>query len=169
LPLNLKISDFKDEIKEVYDDNDEPRQICQLSLEQKKTHVKFTTFFSEDAVEAIERYLEFERENIHPDDALFSWYKSGGDHMTTMAIQHSYREINKFLNWEPNEDGFNKATSHMMSKFFNTQLINTGSLMEIREHMMGHKLKDRVRDAYFLADPNELRKSYLSLILIIKM
>ncbi|MDO5836095.1 MAG: hypothetical protein Q4P17_06265 [Methanobacterium sp.] len=34
--------------------------------------------------------------------------------MTTMAIQHSYREINKFLNWEPNKDGFNKATSHML-------------------------------------------------------
>ncbi|WP_237739719.1 hypothetical protein [Methanobacterium formicicum] len=26
---------------------------------------------------------------------------------------------------------------------------------------MGHKLKDRVRDAYFLADPDDLRKSYL--------
>ncbi|MDO5836096.1 MAG: hypothetical protein Q4P17_06270 [Methanobacterium sp.] len=27
--------------------------------------------------------------------------------------------------------------------------------------MMGHKLKDRVRDAYFLADPDDLQKSYL--------
>ena len=26
---------------------------------------------------------------------------------------------------------------------------------------MGPKLKDRVRDAYFLADPDDLRKSYL--------
>lgn len=29
---------------------------------------------------------------------------------------------------------------------------------------MGHKLKDRVREAYFLADPNELRKIYLRYI-----
>jgi len=35
---------------------------------------------------------------------------------------------------------------------------------EIREHMMGHKLKDRIRDAYFLADPDELRKTYLRYI-----
>ena len=35
---------------------------------------------------------------------------------------------------------------------------------EIREHMMGHKLKDRVREAYFLADPDELRKIYLRYI-----
>jgi hypothetical protein len=27
--------------------------------------------------------------------------------------------------------------------------------------MMGHKLKDRVREAYFLADPEELKKVYL--------
>jgi hypothetical protein len=32
---------------------------------------------------------------------------------------------------------------------------------EIREHMMGHKLKDRVQEAYFLADPEELKKVYL--------
>jgi hypothetical protein len=33
----------------------------------------------------------------------------------------------------------------MMLKFFNNQLINSGMLEEIREHLMGHKLKDRVR------------------------
>jgi integrase len=156
----LKISDFTEGIKEVYDDNDKLRRICQLNLERKKTHVKFRTFFSE-AVEAIERYLDFERLDIKPDDALFSRYKSGGDHLTTMAIQHSYRDLNRYPNWMPDEDGFYRATSHMMRKFFNTQLINAGRAEEIREHMMGHKLKDRVREAYFLADPDELRKSYL--------
>lgn len=35
---------------------------------------------------------------------------------------------------------------------------------EIREHMMGHKLKDRIRDAYFLADPDDLQTSYLRYI-----
>jgi hypothetical protein len=50
----------------------------------------------------------------------------------------------------------------MKRKFFNTQLINAGMAEEIREHMMGHKFKDRVRDAYYLADPDDLRKTYLS-------
>lgn len=49
----------------------------------------------------------------------------------------------------------------MLCKFFNTQLINAGMPREIRGHMMGHKLKDGVREAYFLADPDELRKIYL--------
>jgi hypothetical protein len=30
--------------------------------------------------------------------------------------------------------------------------------------MVGHKLKDRVREEYFLADPDELRKIYLRYI-----
>jgi len=101
---------------------------------------------------------------MEDDDALFSRYQSGGDHMSTMAIQHSYRELNRFLGWVPDEGGFYKATSHMMRKFFNTQLINAGMPWEIREHMMGHKLKDRVREAYFLADPEELKKVYLRYI-----
>ena len=50
----------------------------------------------------------------------------------------------------------------MMRKFFNTQLINAGMPEEIREHMMGHTLKDKVREAYFLADPTELQKVYLT-------
>jgi len=51
------------------------------------------------------------------------------------------------LEWEQEESGkFRKATSDLMRKFFNTQLINAGILEEIWEHMMGHKLKDRVRE-----------------------
>lgn len=35
---------------------------------------------------------------------------------------------------------------------------------EIRERMISHKLKDMFREAYFLADPNELRKNCLRYI-----
>jgi hypothetical protein len=49
----------------------------------------------------------------------------------------------------------------MMRKFFNTQLINAGMPEEIREHMRGHTLKDKVREAYFFADPDGLQKVYL--------
>lgn len=60
--------------------------------------------------------------------------------------------------WEQEERGrFRKATSHMMRKYFNTQLINTG----MPEHMMGHVISNKVQDAYFLADPQELLKVYL--------
>lgn len=49
----------------------------------------------------------------------------------------------------------------MMRKYFNTQLINAGMPEEIREHFMGHVISNKVQDAYFLADPEELLKVYL--------
>ena len=79
------------------------------------------------------------------DDALFSRNQSNGDHMSTRVIQHSYRELNNFIGWVTDEGGFYKATIHMMWSSHNTQLINARNALEIREHMMGYKLKDMVR------------------------
>jgi len=64
-----------------------------------------------------------------------------------LAIQHSYRDINKFLNWEPKEDGFNKATSHMLRKFLQHPTNKWKKSSENKNILRGHKLKDRVRDA----------------------
>jgi integrase len=49
----------------------------------------------------------------------------------------------------------------MMRKTFNTQWINAGMPEEIREHFMGHVIGNKVRDAYFLPDSEELLKIYL--------
>jgi integrase len=154
--VNLKIKDFKEGLIELND-----IKICRLTLERNKTNVKFTTFLSDESITAIDKYLEFERIDPKPEEALFSSYKDGGRHMTTSAIQESYRILNRFPGWKSEKGKFSKATSHMMRKFFNTQLINAGMPEEIREHMMGHTLKDKVREAYFLADPVELQKVYL--------
>ncbi|BDZ71009.1 integrase/recombinase [Methanobacterium petrolearium] len=59
------------------------------------------------------------------------------------------------------EDGFYHVNSHMMRKFSQHPLINAGMPEEILEHIVGHKLKDRLSEAYFLADSDELRKIYL--------
>ena len=49
----------------------------------------------------------------------------------------------------------------MMRKTFNTLLINEGMPEEIREHFMGHVIRSKVQDAYFLPDSQELLKVYL--------
>jgi len=154
--VTLRIKDFKEGIRNV--DN---TRICRLTLARNKTIVKFTTFLSDEAITAVEKYLEFERINPQPEEPLFSSYKAGGKQMTTNAIQESYRILNRFAGWKSEKGKYRRATSHMMRKFFNTQLINAGMPEEIREHMMGHTLKDKVREAYFLADPDELEKVYL--------
>jgi integrase len=121
-----------------------------------------SSFFSEETVKAIERYLEIERIDPNPEEALFSNYKAGGQHMSTTALQEQYRRLNSYLGWGQEEKGdFRKATGHMMRKFFNTQLINAGMPEEIREHFMGHKYKNRVRDAYYLGSDDSLKEVYL--------
>ncbi len=160
--LNLKIKDFHNGLIESYDDQRVKRKVCMLHLFRKKTDKEYTTFFSEEAVIAIEKYLERERIDLKEDEALFASYKSGGKHMTTTALQMAYRYLNNYLGWKQEEKGrFRKATSHMMRKTFNTLLINEGMPEEIREHFMGHVISNKVQDAYFLADPQELLKVYL--------
>ncbi|MGZ7068485.1 MAG: tyrosine-type recombinase/integrase [Methanobacterium sp.] len=82
--------------------------------------------------------------------------------MTATAVYAAYRQLNELLGWEHEERGrFRKATSHMMRKYFNTQLINAGMPEEIREHFMGHVINNKAKDTYFLAEPDELLKVYL--------
>jgi len=62
----------------------------------------------------------------------------------------SYRQLNKYLGRKQEEKGrFRKATSHMIRKFFNTQLINAGMPEEIREQFVGHVISNKVLNAYF--------------------
>lgn len=69
----------------------------------KKTGVEFTTFFSEETVKAIETYLDIERVDPKPDEALFTNYKAGGQHIATTALQEKYRHLNNYLGWEQKE------------------------------------------------------------------
>jgi integrase len=81
--------------------------------------------------------------------------------MVYNAIPHSYRDINKFLNWKPDEDGYHRATSHMLRKFSQHPADKCRNPRGNPGARVGHKFKDRVRDAYYLADPDDLRKTYM--------
>lgn len=79
-----------------------------------------------------------------------------------MAINVAYKNLNEYLGWKQTEERqFRKATSHMMRKFFNTQMTVAGMPEEIREHFMAHVLKNKIRDAYFLENTEELQEVYL--------
>lgn len=161
--IKLKIKDFQKGIVEAYDiENRMIRRICKLKLVRQKTNKEFTTFLSEEAVNAIERYLKLERINPKPEQALFSSYKKTSRHMANVTINFNYQSLNRYLGWEQSEKReFRKATSHMMRKYFNTQMINAGMPEEIREHFMAHQINDKVKDAYFLENPEELQEVYL--------
>ncbi|MGZ7135034.1 MAG: hypothetical protein ACXVHY_04095 [Methanobacterium sp.] len=72
--LNLTVKDFKDGIRKVHDNNGQLRKICMLNLVRQKTDKEYTTFFSEEAINAIENYFEQDRIKPLSDEALFSSY-----------------------------------------------------------------------------------------------
>jgi hypothetical protein len=52
--LNLKVKDFENSLIECIDAQGVKRKVCMLNLVRQKTDKKYTTFFSEEAVLAIE-------------------------------------------------------------------------------------------------------------------
>lgn len=154
--VKLKIKDFNDGLIKV----DEKNEICMFHIKRQKTDKEFTTFISVEAVEMIKKYLEIERPAYIPDDYLFSNHFRN-QKITEDMVQNDLRALNTLLNNEQEEKGaFRDITSHMFRKFFDTQLTNKGMPEEIREHMMGHVLRDKVRDAYYIANPTELMDIY---------
>ena len=150
--VELKIIDFKNGIKNAYDERTKSlRTLCSLSLDRKKTQRQFTTFLSEEAVKVINKYLEIERDNPKDNEPLFCRTRKDLNFMSPDGVQVAYRRLNGYLGMETRAKGkYRKATSHMVRKFFNTQMIIAGMPEEIREHFMGHKISNQVRDAYFL-------------------
>ncbi|MGB9937292.1 MAG: tyrosine-type recombinase/integrase [Methanobacterium sp.] len=165
---NLKVKDFRKGIKKVYDRSTKRElTICRLSFfrfGREKTKVLFTTFISEEAVKAIEEYLKLERENPKDNEALFCRTRKDKNHMTAAGIQVSYMRLNGYIGWKNKKGKFRKGTSHMIRKYFNTQMIIAGMPEEIREHLMAHKLRDKVKDAYFLENPDELMQVYIKYV-----
>jgi len=65
-----------------------------LKLVRIKTYKEFTTFISEEPVNAIERYLKLERNDPQPDDALFTASRADRDHLFTVSLQQAYKNLN---------------------------------------------------------------------------
>jgi integrase len=155
--VKLKIKNFQEGLKDV----GEGKQICQFHLRRQKTDKEFYTFISFEAVESIEEYLKTERKEYGSEDFIFS-NAFRNKPVTEDLIQKDFRVLNKRLKNVPKEPGAYRAiTSHMFRKFFNTQLTNSGMTYEIRKHMMGHVLPNKVDNSYYLENTDELLAAYL--------
>ena len=160
--LRFTVADFNKGLTKVYDKNTrKERTICRFTLKRGKTSKEFTTFISEETVKAIQNYLKLERIDPTPSDPLFTTHKKTKRPLQVQGLMGIYRRLNKFAGWKSESGRYNKATSHMLRKFFNTQMINAGMPEEIREHLMGHALDNKIRDAYFLSNHDELQRVYV--------
>lgn len=154
--VNLRVKEFKNGLIEI-----DGKKVCLFRLHRQKTDREFSTFISFEAVEAILNYLETERKEYGSDDFLFSNYFKNKP-VTADLIQKDFRVLNESLNNKQKEKGLYRAiTSHMCRKFFNTELTNDGMTYEIRKHMMGHTLPNKVDNSYYLENSDELLEAYI--------
>ncbi len=150
---NLSVGQFKDGL----DDND----LCSLSLVREKIEIEFITYMSPEAVNAIKTYLKTERRNLKDNQPLFTQHTTNDQPFKSEGIGYIYKRINDKLGWDKGGNTFRKITGHMCRKWFNTQLTIAGMPEEIRELFMGHKISNKIKDAYFLGRRDDLKKVYI--------
>ena len=159
--VQLKIQDFYDGLIPITEDG---KEICEIHRERAKTGTEFITFLSYEAVDAIKNYIETER-RFKDSPWLFQKHKMSDKNpdpqLSEFLVEIEYRTLNKWMKLEHDEPGsFRPITSHMLRKFFNTQLSNSGMGYEPRKHMMGHTITG-VDGSYYLKHDAELREMYL--------
>lgn len=155
--LKLELDQFYDGLIKL----DDGHEICMIHQKRTKTEQEHFTFISYEAVDLIKKYLELER-NEPIEGPLFSCCRRGNRQYRYKAYSTAISRLNERLGWsnENKDYTYGKLTTHMLRKFFETQLTDSGCIQEHITHMMGWKLPG-MRANYYLAHPEELQKSYI--------
>jgi integrase len=178
---NLKIKDFKSGY-------DHDTGITTLSLRREKTTYDFITFITPEASRAVLNYLAYRerapkskrdatrrdqlyKQKLRGDDGFLfinrhisdDYLKSPNEEMRklkTDTIQLMFRVLCEDSNGCAEKGVWNIFRSHNLRKFFNNRLIAARCDPMIKEFLMGHKIHDKTKEAYFVADQNELKAMY---------
>ena len=121
-------------------------------IKQQKTGIPYITFCSDEASRYLVDYLlELSRRKmITRDDHLFG--------VGTGAVIKTFQRLNKRFDLGMLETR-GRFHAHALRKFFATTLTNHDCDFLSVEFMLGHRL-DRIREAYYKADPERLKRKY---------
>jgi integrase len=181
--FNLKMSDFKTGY-------DPETGITTLKLVRVKTGVKFVTFLTPEASEAVLDYLAFRNRSPTLSESRTSQYRKDQLSKQKVYSDIGYLFIMRHIDDEfletrnenlrmfeertftkmyerlaekcgkVNPEGYNIVRSHNMRKFFVTTLRNEGFDFKFVDQMAGHK-EDAVDRAYYnYKDADKLRERY---------
>ena len=162
--LNLTIQDFIDSTKDYHEKTDIYEVIASLKkqdnvipifkLKRKKMNKFYYTFCSPEAVDAIIYYLESRNDILSPEKKLFKIDKS--------YFNFKFTELNKILGGHK-KGVYGIVRSHMLRKYHASNLARgeNGLTVEEIDSLQG-RTKNKIHTSYFLDDPNELRKKYVS-------
>ena len=161
---NLKISDFITATQEYHNCTDIQDVISELKkqtdivpifkLKRAKTNKYYYTFCSPEAVTAILSYLETRTDKMTSDSQLFKVHIA--------YLTRKFTELNETVG------GYKKGVyglirPHMFRKFHASNLARgeNGLTVEEIDSLQGRS-KNKTHNSYFLDDPQELKKKYIS-------
>jgi len=132
-----------------------------LKLVRQKIEAQFKTFFGRDAVHYLRLYLAT-RKDLNADSPLFTKerVRGGEKRISEAAIQQSFSEIAKDLDFIKQNGGYNPARPHSLRAAFNTQLANKID-ETLREFWMGHDIGAQAK-AYLAMPTEDMRKLYMT-------
>jgi site-specific recombinase XerD len=164
----LRVSDMRQLKCNIILENPEA-DIIPITMITEKTNLLAKTFFGEEAITALKKYIEhrkkgsrgIEPENVTNDSPLFRIWRKGKvkpmsrENMTTLMR-------NAFL-----RAGEKKMSAHSLRKMLQTSLEKAGVNPNWIDQILGHELINS-RDAYSLPTDEELREAYQNAYKLIK-
>jgi integrase len=131
--------------------------VARWKVTRQKTGFKYFTFSSPESIVAILKYLE-----RYPPQSLDEHIFRG--HYNKPMNQDS---LNVYFNHLNKKLGFGKSgrlayfRSHNLRKYFTNMMFKAGLPQLSIDFMLGHRLNDKVTEAYFKPDPETLEQYYL--------
>ena len=154
--LQLNIEQFHEGLIKL----DDTHEICRIQQKRTKTNREHYTFINFEAVDLIKKYIKLEREG-NEEGPLFTARDKFNKRYSHRTYAIMISRLNKKLGWDNGRYKYGKLTTHMLRKFFETQLTNAGIINDHLVHLMGWKHRDPLKATYYLANPDELQKSYI--------
>ena len=158
---NLTVKDYLDACYEytgTYDINTALEKmegqdiIPTFHLRRQKTGQDYITFCSNEAVKAINVYLETRVDKITLDSSLF--------HINLRYLNRMFEDINRQLGLGK-RGAYNRFRPHMLRKYHASQLAEAGMSTEKINLLQGRKVKGVAHESYIRIKTDTLKQEYI--------
>ena len=159
--LNLTIKDYIDALseyttkKDIYSVINEIGDDCNVvptfNILRQKTDKYYTTYCSPEAVNSINTYLLWRKDQLTDEKPLFK--------IDSFYFNLKFIEINNELGLGK-VGTYNRFRSHMLRKFHASSLYNDGMSLDKVNDLQG-KAKNKTDASYFMTNPEDLKYDYI--------
>ena len=182
---NLTIKTFIDsatsaigrDLDDVYDlfkfEDEILKEVLTLNIVRQKTNYEYITFIPPETSREIIHYLKDRcygrNDKIRVEnnsDYIFA-SKNGGQ-MSRDSIVTNFRRIGEKAGFKKDKGTYSFWRSHAMRKYFISTFINKKGEAIVANFMAGHKISDLDR-AYWLANPDDLKKMYTDALPVLSL